>query len=72
DASSRTVSPSGSTSLYFTAMNGHINLFCALLLHGAHADRANKHGVTLEMLARENGKDSTAGLLKEWLENRDR
>ena len=32
----------------------------------------DKHGITPEMLARENHKGSTADLLKEWVENEDR
>jgi hypothetical protein len=41
-----------------------------LLLHGAHADRADKHGVTPQKLATANGKSSTA-VLRAWLENKD-
>jgi len=66
------VGSSGSTPLHFAAANSHTNVVRTLLLHGAHADRADKYSVTQEMLARENGKDSKGDLLKEWLENKDR
>jgi hypothetical protein len=65
------VGSSGSIPLHFAAANGHADVVCTLLFHGAHADCADKHGVTLE-IARENGKESTADLFKEWLENIDK
>jgi hypothetical protein len=71
DSSAPIVGSSGFTPLYFEAANGHTNVV-RTLLHGAHADRADKHGVTPEMLAWENDKDSTADVLKEWLENKDK
>jgi hypothetical protein len=37
-----------------------------------HAHRADKHGVIPEMFPRENGKEGAAGVLKEWLANKDR
>lgn len=43
-----------------------------LLLHGVHADRPDKHGVTPEMVARESGRDDTADVLREWLANKDK
>lgn len=43
-----------------------------LLLHGAHADRADKHGVTPENLARQNGWIECADLLKNWIINKDK
>ena len=72
DASAPIVGSSGSTALHFAAANGHSNVVRTLLLHGAHADRADKYGVTPEMLARENGKEGMAEVLKEWLANKDR
>ena len=39
-----------------------------LLLHGAHADRADKDA---EMLARENGKEDTVEVLEERLANKN-
>ncbi|EIM79926.1 ankyrin, partial [Stereum hirsutum FP-91666 SS1] len=49
------VGSSGSTPLHFAAANGHTNVVLLLLLHGARADRADKHGVTAEMVARQGG-----------------
>jgi len=46
DASTPIVGSSGSTLLHFAAANGHTNVFMTLLLHSAHADQADKHGVT--------------------------
>lgn len=43
-----------------------------LLLHGAHADRRDKHGVTPEMLARDCGHEEVAEVLREWVKNKDR
>lgn len=43
-----------------------------LLLHGAHPDRPDKHGITPEMLARQNGWVNCADILKEWSFNKDR
>jgi len=71
DASAPIVGSSGSTPLHFAAANGHTSVVRTLLLHGAHADRADKHGVTPEMLARENGMETTADALREAV-NKDR
>jgi len=43
-----------------------------LLLHGAHADRADKHGVTPEVLAQQNGWIECAQVLRDWIVNKDR
>jgi hypothetical protein len=43
-----------------------------LLLHGAHANKADKHGITPENLARQNGWIECADLLKEWILNKDK
>jgi hypothetical protein len=42
-----------------------MNVVRALLLHNAHPDLVDKHGVTHEMLAPENGKEGTAETLKD-------
>ncbi|KIM76518.1 hypothetical protein PILCRDRAFT_91587 [Piloderma croceum F 1598] len=39
--------------------------------HGTHTDTAKKHGVTSEIVARENWRDVIAGMLTEWVENKD-
>jgi len=43
-----------------------------LLLHGAHADRPDKYGVTPEALARQHGWIECADDLKQWIINKDR
>src|ERR1700733_1265405 len=65
DNSAPIVGSSGSTPLHFAAANGHTDVVRTLLLHGAHADRADKHGITPEMLALESGNSATAEVLKE-------
>ncbi|KAJ7232791.1 hypothetical protein B0H12DRAFT_1192272 [Mycena haematopus] len=72
DTSAPIVGTSGSTPLHFAAANGHTNIVQALLLRGAHANRADKHGITPEMLARQNGWDECAEVLKTWILNKDR
>ncbi|CAL1708048.1 unnamed protein product [Somion occarium] len=72
DASMPIVGTSGSTPLHFACANGHMSVIMTLLLHGAHPDRADKHGTTPEMLARQNGWVSCADILKEWSHNKDR
>ena len=62
---------SGSTPLHFAAANGNTDVVTLLLLHGAHADRADKHGVTPEMLAQENGWVECAKALNDWILNKD-
>ena len=42
-----------------------------LLLHGAHADRADKHGITPEMLAQQNGWVECVKVLNNWILNKD-
>ncbi|KAJ7039189.1 hypothetical protein C8F04DRAFT_950509 [Mycena alexandri] len=72
DTSAPIVGTSGSTPLHFAAANGNTNIVTALLLRGAHANRADKHGVTPEMLARQNGWEECADVLKTWILNKDR
>ncbi len=43
-----------------------------LLLHGAHPDRPDKHGITPEILARQNGHTESADVLREWCHNKDK
>lgn len=52
-------------------INGDMNVVKTLLLHCTHADRADKHGVMPEMPTQENGKEGMAGVLQEWLVNKD-
>ena len=72
DTSAPIVGTSGSTPLHFAAANGHSVVVSTLLLHGAHAHRSDKHGVTPEMLARQNGWLECADLLRAWLLNKDK
>ncbi|KAK0461137.1 uncharacterized protein EV420DRAFT_1266976 [Desarmillaria tabescens] len=72
DASAPIVGTSGSTPLHFAAANGNTNIVTALLLKGAHPDRCDKHGVTAEMLARQNGWLECAEVLKTWVQNKDK
>lgn len=62
---------SGSTPLHFACANGHVNIVIILLQHGAHPDRADKHGVTPETLARENGHEVCADTIRRWIEQKD-
>jgi hypothetical protein len=71
DASAPIVGTSGSTPLHFAAANGNTEVVTVLLLHGAHADRPDKHGVTPEILARQNGWVECAQVLKDWILNKD-
>ncbi|KAI0656682.1 hypothetical protein C8Q70DRAFT_330007 [Cubamyces menziesii] len=72
DASAPIVGTSGSTPLHFAAANGHEQVVHTLLLHGARPDRADKHGVTPEMLARQNGWTACADLLSQWTHVKDK
>jgi len=71
DASAPIVGTSGSTPLHFACANGHVNIVVILLQHGAHPDRADKHGVTPESLARENGHENCAETIRQWIEQKD-
>ncbi|KAJ7714339.1 hypothetical protein DFH07DRAFT_863428 [Mycena maculata] len=72
DTSAPIVGTSGSTPLHFAAANGNTNIVTTLLLRGAHPNRADKHGITPEMLARQNKHDECAEVLKAWVLNKDR
>lgn len=63
DTSAPIVGTSGSTPLHFASANGHLTVVRTLLAHGATPDRADKHGVTAEHIARENGWIECAELL---------
>lgn len=71
DASAPIVGTSGSTPLHFACANGHVNIVVILLQYGAHPDRADKHGVTPESLARENGHENCAETIRQWIEQKD-
>lgn len=66
------VGTSGSTPLHFACANGHAPVVLTLLMHGAHPNRADKHGTTPEMLARQNGWVACADILHNWILNMDR
>ncbi|KAF8070817.1 hypothetical protein FPV67DRAFT_1561538 [Lyophyllum atratum] len=72
DSSAPIVGTSGSTPLHFAAANGNTEAVTLLLLHGAHANRSDKHGITPEILARQHGWLECADVLKQWLVNKDR
>ncbi|KAF8893900.1 hypothetical protein BD779DRAFT_1467501 [Infundibulicybe gibba] len=72
DTSAPIVGTSGSTPLHFAAANGNTNIITILLHRGAHANRADKHGVTPEMLARQHGWLECAEVLRAWILNKDR
>ncbi|KAF8441435.1 ankyrin repeat-containing domain protein, partial [Boletus edulis BED1] len=63
DAAAPIVGTSGSTPLHFAAANGHLSIVRTLLSHGAISDRADKHGITPELIARQNGWIECADLL---------
>lgn len=72
DSSTPIIGTTGSTPLHFAAANGNIEVINLLLHHGAHADRADKHGVTPEMIALQNNWLECAAILRDWIENKDR
>ncbi len=72
DSSTPIVGTTGSTPLHFASANGNIEVINLLLLHGAHADRPDKHGVTPEMISHQNGWVECSTILRDWIENKDR
>ena len=66
------IGTSGSTPLHFATANGHTQVVLTLLRHGARPDRADKHGVTPEALARQNGWLACADAIRDWIANKDR
>lgn len=71
DTSAPIVGTSGSTPLHFACANGHANIVLILLQHGAHPDRADKHGITPEGLARESGHNVCAETIRRWDAEKD-
>ncbi|KAI6032783.1 hypothetical protein F5J12DRAFT_761217 [Pisolithus orientalis] len=69
DVSAPIVGTSGSTPLHFASANGHLTVVRTLLAHGAIPDGADKHGITAEHIARENGWIECAELLAECVAN---
>ncbi|KAG2128038.1 uncharacterized protein EDB93DRAFT_1185485 [Suillus bovinus] len=57
------VGTSGATPLHFAAANGHASVVRTLLMHGAHPNRPDKHGITPEIIARQNGWIECADIL---------
>ena len=72
DSSAPIVGTSGSTPLHFAAANGNSNVVSLLLLHGAHANHPDKHGVTPELIAKQNGWLECAQVLRNWILNKDK
>jgi hypothetical protein len=66
------IGASGSTPLHFAAANGHTQVVLTLLRHGARPDRADKRGVTPEVVARQNGWLACADAIRDWIANKDR
>ncbi|KAH9979101.1 ankyrin repeat-containing domain protein [Lactifluus volemus] len=66
------IGATGSTPLHFAAANGHTQVVLTLLRHGARPDRADKRGVTPEVLARDNGWLPCADAIRDWIVNKDR
>ncbi|KAG9316414.1 ankyrin repeat-containing domain protein [Chiua virens] len=65
DTTAPIVGTSGSTPLHFAAANGHLAVVRTLLSCGAVPDRADKHGITPELIARQNGWIECADTLAE-------
>lgn len=71
DTSAPIVGNSGSTPLHFACANGHTHIVLILLQHGAHPDRADKHGITPEALARQTGHNECAQIIRQWTAEKD-
>ncbi|KAG1846422.1 ankyrin repeat-containing domain protein, partial [Suillus subalutaceus] len=54
DSAAPIVGTSGATPLHFAAANDHTSVVRTLLIHGTHSDRPDKHGITPEIIARQN------------------
>ncbi|KAG1870471.1 hypothetical protein C8R48DRAFT_698760 [Suillus tomentosus] len=63
DSAAPIVGTSGATPLHFAAANGHASVVRTLLMHGAHPNRPDKHGITPEIIARQNGWVECADIL---------
>ncbi|KAG0704742.1 hypothetical protein DFH29DRAFT_827550 [Suillus ampliporus] len=63
DSAAPIVGTSGATPLHFAAANGHASVVRTLLIHGAHPNRPDKHGITPEIIARQNGWIECADIL---------
>lgn len=63
DSAAPIVGTSGATPLHFAAANGHASVVRTLLIHGAHPNRPDKHGITPEIIARQNGWMECADIL---------
>ncbi|KAG1812542.1 uncharacterized protein BJ212DRAFT_456393 [Suillus subaureus] len=63
DSAAPIVGTSGATPLHFAAANGHASIVRTLLIHGAHPNRPDKHGITPEIIARQNGWIECADIL---------
>ncbi|KAH9963790.1 hypothetical protein BC827DRAFT_1266137 [Russula dissimulans] len=66
------IGTTGSTPLHFAAANGHTQVALTLLRRGARPDRSDKHGITPEALARQNGWLTCADAIRDWVVNKDR
>ncbi|KAG1742106.1 hypothetical protein EDB19DRAFT_1702019 [Suillus lakei] len=63
DSAAPIVGTSGATPLHFAAANGNASVVRTLLIHGAHPNRPDKHGITPEIIARQNGWIECADIL---------
>ncbi|GAA5823988.1 hypothetical protein JCM11251_003370 [Rhodosporidiobolus azoricus] len=66
-SSSLSVGTTGSTPLHFAAANGHTSIIHLLLSYGADPRIAEKHRVTPEAIALQNGHAEAAAALRAWV-----